>query len=413
MSKQHTGRTSVIMRTFKGLDKESQDLLRTFAVVSRYPPDTVLCQEGKNESTFYVVVSGRVVVLRTLEDGEEFVLGILGPNSFFGEMGLITDQPRSATVKTIVETEVMEITKELFDQVFETSPAMARSIVQTLIRVIRDTDQRAIEDLEKRNVELAQAYEDLRAAQAELVTKERMERELEIAGDVQRSLLPLTLPTASGYEFAARFEPARQVGGDFFDARILEDGRIALLLADVSDKGAHAALFMAVTRTLFLNEIRRTAEPLLVVQAVHEGLLEVSTSEMFVTALYGVLDPDTGHFRYVRCGHDEPLWVAADGTSTFLRGRGRFLGMWPGLPVEEQEITLTPGDCLVIYSDGITDMTNLESEPFGRERLKTLVRRARSYDAERIAQRIYKAVAKHRGSAEAFDDFTLLVMRVY
>jgi serine phosphatase RsbU (regulator of sigma subunit) len=372
----------------------------------------VLCHEGEVEDTFYVVTSGRVVISRAIEgDDEEFVLGFLGTGGYFGEMALITQQPRAATVKTIAETQVLEITKDLFDQVFHASPAMARSILETLIRVIRETDQRAIHDLEERNTELAQAYEDLRAAQAELVAKERMERELEIGGEVQRSLLPTQLPQLPTFEFASRFEPARHVGGDFFDVRLLDDGRVALLLADVSDKGVHAALFMAVTRTLFLTEARRLVNPVDVVQAVHAGLLEVSTSEMFVTALYGVLDPNTGEFHYVRAGHDEPLWVRKDGTTEFLGGRGRFLGMWPGLPLEERQITLGSGDCLIIYSDGVTDMTNPDGEPFGRGRVEAFVRSIRAYEAERIARSLFNVVQQHRGHAPAFDDFTLLVVR--
>lgn len=407
-----TGHTAVIMRAFQGLDQESIDLFRHLAVTRQYPPDTVLCREGAVEDTFFVIISGRVVVTRVLEDGEEFVMTMLGPNTYFGEMALITEDPRSATVRTIVDTEVLEISKETFDQVFETSPALARNLILTMIRSIRQIDQRAIEDLEERNVELAQAYDDLRAAQEELVAKERMERELEIAGEVQRSLLPVALPSVPGYEFAARFEPAWQVGGDFFDARLLDDGRVALLLADVSDKGAHAALFMAVTRTLFLTESRRIVEPIGVVQAVHNGLMESAASEMFVTVLYGVLEPETGLFRYVRAGHDYPLWVRADGEIKFLSGRGRFLGMWPDPPIEEQQITLGAGDVLVIYSDGITDMANMNDEAFGKDRLASVVKNARIYDAERIAEQIYNVVARHRGPAEAFDDFTLLTVRV-
>jgi sigma-B regulation protein RsbU (phosphoserine phosphatase) len=407
-----TGRTSVIMRAFQGLDQESLDLFRNLAVTKQYPPDTVLCQEGATEDTFYVITSGRVTVTRLLEDGEEFMLAILGPNTYFGEMALITEAPRAATVRTIIDTEVLEITKEVFDQVFETSPALARNLILTMIRSIRETDQRAIEDLEKRNVELAKAYDDLREAHEELVAKERMERELEIAGEVQRSLLPVALPSVPGYEFAARFEPARQVGGDFFDARLLEDGRIMLLLADVSDKGAHAALFMAVTRTLFLTESRRIIEPVEVVRSVHNNLMESAASEMFVTAIYGVLEPETGLFRYVRGGHDYPLWVHANGETQFLGGNGRFLGMWPDPPIEEQQITLETGDVLVIYSDGVTDMANRDSEPFGKDHLASVVKNTRAYDAEHIAQQIYDAVARHRGPAEAFDDFTLLTVRV-
>ncbi|HEC22258.1 MAG TPA: cyclic nucleotide-binding domain-containing protein, partial [Chloroflexi bacterium] len=235
-----TGHTSIIRKAFGGLDKEAIDKLRVFAVKKTYPPDTVLCREGDPADTFYVVTAGRVVVTKELEGDDDFVLGFITPGGYFGEMALITDEPRSATVTTLVETEVLEITKEQFDQVFRTSPAMARNILKTMIQIVRETDQRAIEDLEKRNRELAKAYEELAAAQADRIARAALEAQLEVAAKAQRSLLPTTLPSVPGFQFAARFEPARHIGGDFYDVRKIDGDLVAVLLADVSDKGAHA-----------------------------------------------------------------------------------------------------------------------------------------------------------------------------
>jgi sigma-B regulation protein RsbU (phosphoserine phosphatase) len=150
-----------------------------------------------------------------------------------------------------------------------------------------------------------------------------------------------------------------------------------------------------------------------VAHAVHKGLLEASNYDMFVTALYGILDPQTRVFRYVRAGHDEPLIVRRDGSAEFLRGRGRFLGLWADAPptLEEQQVQFNPGDCLVIYSDGVTDMRNPEGKAFGRNQVMNLVCSVRMYDASRIANSIYNVVQQHRKHAEAFDDFTLLVVR--
>jgi serine phosphatase RsbU (regulator of sigma subunit) len=354
------------------------------------------------------------VVTRHVEgDNEDFVLGFLGPGGYFGEMALLTNERRAATVTTIIDTEVLQITKEQFEEVFNVSPAMARSILQTLVYTVRETDRRAIADLEARNAELAQAYAELEAAQADRIAKAALEAQLEVAAKAQRSLLPNNLPSIPGYQFSAQFEPARHIGGDFYDVRLMDDGRISILLADVSDKGAHAALFMAVARTLFLSEEKYHSDPVEVVTAVHHGLLKTTNYDMFVTAIYGVLDPTTGLFRYVRAGHDEPLWVRKNGEADFLGGRGRFLGLWPEFEpmFDEQQITLNTGDCVVIYSDGVTDMRNPGGEAYGRERLRQLVRSLRMYDAERIAHSIYNGVHQHRNYTESFDDFTLLVIR--
>ncbi|MBN1310954.1 MAG: SpoIIE family protein phosphatase [Anaerolineae bacterium] len=408
-----TGHTDVIHRAFKGLDDPAVDMLRHFAVKKTYPANHVLCDEGQVAEALFVIVSGRVVISRNIEGDDDFVLGVLGPGGFFGEMALLTGEARAATVTTIMETDVLEITKEQFEEVFSASPAMARTILQTLAHTITETDRRAIEDLESRNEELARAYAELEAAQADRIERAALEAQLEVAAKAQRSLLPVQLPTIPGFQFAAQFEPARHIGGDFYDVKQITDGCISILVADISDKGAHAALFMAVARALFLSEQHHCSDPADVALAVHRGLLEASNYDMFVTALYGLLDPKTRSFRYVRAGHDEPIRIRQNGDAEFLGGRGRFLGLWPEFePVfEERQITLEAGDCLVIYSDGVTDMRNPSGEAFGRERLKQVVRGVRLYDAERIAKSIHSGVQRHRDHAEAFDDFTLVVVR--
>ena len=412
--KRHTGHTEVIQQAFKGLDEEAVDMLRKFAVRKAIPSNTIICAEGDDADAMYVITKGKVAITRNIEGtDQDFVLGMLGAGGYFGEMALLTDEPRAATVTTIVDSEVLEITKTEFEQVFSASPAMARSILQTMIHTLRETDKRAIEDLESRNTELAQAYSDLEAAQADKIARAGLEAQLEVAAKAQRSLLPLALPTVEGFQFAAQFEPARHIGGDFYNIHLMNDGRVAIVLADVSDKGAHAALFMAVTRTLFLTESHYLSDPVEVARAVHHGLLEASNYDMFVTAIYGVLDPNTRVFRYVRAGHDEPIFIQKNGDAQFLGGKGRFLGLWPDFePVfDEQQVTLDTGDTLVIYSDGVTDMRNPKGETYGRERVRDLVKSVRMYDADRIAKSIYSGVQVHRAGVEAFDDFTLVVVR--
>jgi phosphoserine phosphatase RsbU/P len=413
MSRRRTGYTAVIEKAFPGLPPDAIQMLRDFANEHTYPPNTVLCKEGDTAESFYVITEGRVIVTRDMEGDDDFVMGFLGPGQYFGEMALLSQDTRAATVTSIMETKCLEITKEHFEEVFNSSQDMARSILKTLINIVRETDKRAIADLEERNTELAKAYADLESAQSDRIAKAALEAQMEVAGKAQRSLMPRDLPEVPGYHFSAQFEPARHIGGDFYGVRFLPDGRVSVVLADVSDKGAHAALFMAVARTLFLTEEQHHKKPVDIVGAVHNGLIQASSYDMFVTAVYGVLDPTTGIFRYVRAGHDEPLWVKKDGSAQFLGGRGRFLGLWPDVEpsFEEQSIQLEEGDCLIIYSDGVTDMRNPQGESYGRERMCSLVKNLRVYDADRIARSIYNAVHEHRDTAEAFDDFTLLVLR--
>jgi phosphoserine phosphatase RsbU/P len=409
MSDRGTGGVSIIRRAFPSLEDGTAALMERVAVARTHPAGAVLCLEGEAADAFYVVADGRVVISRRVEGADEgFVVGTLEAGGCFGEMALLTGDPRAATVTAAVATSVLEIRRQDFDALFAASPSLARSILETLIGAVRETDRRAIEDLGTRNAELRAAYAALEAAQADRIAKAALEAQLAVAAEAQRSLLPDSLPVVPRFEFGARFEPARQVGGDFYDARLRDDGKISLLVADVSDKGAHAAIFMAVARTLFLVEQRHGADPVGVAHAIHDGLIGIS-----VTALLGTLDPETGLLRYVRCGHDEPVLIRKDGAVSSLGGAGRFLGMLNDPPphIEEQEVRLGSGDVLLLFSDGVTDMRDPGGACYGRDALVEVARRHRTLDAESIAGAIHGAVCRHRAGAEAFDDFTLLVVR--
>ena len=191
----------------------------------------------------------------------------------------------------------------------------------------------------------------------------------------------------AGLSFAARAQPAREIGGDFYDAFRLDAQHVGLLIADVSDKSIHAAIFMAIARALFHTEVRRTLSPREVVGAVHRLLLDVSSEDdMFVTAFYGVLHLDTRHLTYVRAGHDRPLLLHRDGTLDVLPGAGRFIGMLDDLEIEECSIDLHSGDRLIMYSDGVVDARSAADERYGADRLAEVVRARPAADAEAICR---------------------------
>lgn len=403
----------IIRQVFKGLDENEVAMLHMAAERRSYPGDTVLCHEGELEHTFYIVVDGLLDITQKLPDGGTRRIAECRPGQFFGEMALIDRKPRTATVTTRTATTVLEISEEDFTELLMRNPPVAISILRTLTFNLRVSDQAAIADLTKKNLELARAYADLQAAQAELVAKERLERELEIAAELQQSLLPQVFPPVPGWSFAGRNVPARSIGGDLFDVMRVDNEHVGLLMADVSDKSIHAALFMAVTRTLFLPESRRSRSPREVALAVHRGLLEVSSdNNMFVTAFYGTLNPATGRMRYVRAGQDRPLLFRANDDSFIqLDAQGRFLGMLEDLSLEECEVTLNKGDTLVMYSDGVPDAVNPAGESYGMERLITLARQHRRGTAQDICAAIFDDVYKFRGPADAFDDITVLIAK--
>ncbi len=253
----------------------------------------------------------------------------------------------------------------------------------------------------------------LEAAQVELAQKERMERELELARQVQQSVLPRTFPQIPGYQFAARNEPARQVGGDFYDVITLDQDTFGVAIADVSGKGMPAALYMALTRSLLLAEARRARSPRTVITNVNQLLLELGEPNMFVTVFYGVFERAARRLTYTRAGHDRPL-LLREGTVQELPGQGTALGLLDkdDGPVSEERIVLAPGDRLVLYTDGLTDVQAPDGTLFDRERFKALLQPCATLPATELCASVFAQMAAYQGTAEQYDDMTMLVVQV-
>lgn len=406
-----TGTTAIIRRALAGLDDETLNLLRQVAHRREYPPNTVLCHQGEVEHVFYVVVKGSVAITKVMEDGQERILNMVGKNGYFGEMGLIDDSPRAANCVTITPTTVLEVTEAQFDQFVQNSPSLANLLLQRILANARNMDKIYIEDLQAKNEALEKAYTDLKAAQAKLVKQERLERELELAAQVQRNLIQQELPQFPDYGFAAYLQPARQVGGDFYDVVQLDDEHLGVLIADVADKGFHAALFMAVTRTLFLREGKHSLSPAAVALAVHQGMFEVAnTDEVFLTAFYGVLHRPSGRLTYVRAAHERPFLLRHGREVMALPGDGRFLGMIPDLTLNEEVIDLEPGDRLIMFSDGVPDAVNEADEGYSNQQLAAAIAACGQKTAAEIVTHVVADLAQWQGKADPFDDLTLLVL---
>jgi len=212
----------------------------------------------------------------------------------------------------------------------------------------------------------------VREQEAEAVTRQRFEQELEVARLIQQNFLPQELPDLPGWEIAAYYKPAREVGGDFYDVIPLPDNRVAFVVGDVTDKGVPAALVMSATRSVLRGAAVRLLEPGRVLEYVNDHLVPDMPAKMFVTCLYGVLDPRTGHLRFANAGHDVPYVKTADGVAE-LRARGMPLGLMPEMRYEEKETTLEPGDSVLLHSDGIVEAHDPAREMFGFPRLKETV----------------------------------------
>ena len=399
-----------LIQAFPGLRANTAQSLIEHARLRDCPPQTVLCHEGEVESEFFIVVAGEVDITARMADGARRHLARLGPGRFFGEMALIEDKPRTATVQAVGNVTVLEVSKNRFTSLLKRSPTIAYAILRTVTANLRATDRAAIEDLSRKNAELARAIEDLKAAQAALVVRERMARDLEIAREVQQSLLPSGYPVVEGWGFHGHNDPARFVGGDYLNAVVLDDGRLALLLADVADKSVHAALYMAVLRTLFVVEANRGLPPRETVLAVHEGFYATAHLDSFATAFYGVLNLSTGELQYVRAGQEPPLLLRDAGRRIEkLEADGRFLGMFPGLRLEQRSTVLEPDDALIVYSDGVIDALDANGDSYGMERFVATAKCLAGGTAREICEGVFEDLFGFRRETEATDDITLLV----
>jgi serine phosphatase RsbU (regulator of sigma subunit) len=254
---------------------------------------------------------------------------------------------------------------------------------------------------------------ELEVAQVELAHKERLEQEMALARQVQQSVLPRTFPEAPGYSFAARNEPARQVGGDFYDVIDLDEDHFGLAIGDVSDKGMPAALYMALTRSLLRAEARRELSPAGVVTSVNHLLQELGEPDMFVTVFYGVVERATRRMTFVRAGHDHPFLLRG-GQAVDLPGNGPALGLLDNeqFVLSEEQVNLDPGDSLVLYTDGLVDVLSVEDEMYDRKRLQALLESCSGLAPDDFCAAVFERLAAFSGSAGQYDDMTLLVMHV-
>lgn len=270
-------------------------------------------------------------------------------------------------------------------------------------------DRKLLDNLAAQAAPALRVGQLVRQQQAEARTRQRFEQELEVARLIQQNFLPKELPGLPGWEVAACYRPAREVGGDFYDVIPLADGRVGFVIGDVTDKGVPAALVMAATRSVLRASAQRLIDPGVVLERVNEHLCPDMPANMFVTCLYGVLEPASGLFRFANAGHDLPYVKTAEG-SVELRARGMPLGLMSGMPYEERETILAPGDSLLLHSDGIVEAHDPDGVMFGFPRLKEAV--ARYPGGGELIDLVLHELSDHTGpGAEQEDDITMVVLQ--
>ena len=376
------------------------------------PPGTVLFRQGEAGDSFYVVLEGRLEIVQALGTPDERILARRGAGEFVGEMSLLNPAGvRTACVRAETAARLWQMTSEAFEALIRRRPRLAYDVARVVSERMTAAQQAAIEDLQAKNRQLRQAYRELEAAQAQLVEKERLERELEVAREIQMSVLPRGVPDLPGLHFGAQIVPARAVGGDFYDFIPLDERHVGIVVGDVAGKGVPAALFMTQTQALLRATASRGTPPAEALRLVNRQLLSRGGAALFITVLYGVLDAEQGEFAYARAGHELPLLVLPDGEARAMPlAPGQPLGLWSELLIDEQVVVLPPGGCLVLYSDGLTDVHNVAGERMGGERVLARLTSLAGQPAGAVCEALWREVVDYRGEEPAYDDVTLVAV---
>lgn len=398
---------------FKGLPDEEIKKLTDSLRELEVPPSTTLFREGDPGDRFYIIIQGHIEVIKALDTPEERLIGIRGPGEFVGELSLINRAGlRTASVRSSGPAHLWEMSHKEFDELLHEQPSMAFELINVLSERLTTAHDSTIKDLQQKNLELTRAYEDLKAAQAQIIEKERLEKELQVAFEIQTSILPQTLPELDGYDFGALMVPARAVGGDFYDIISLSPDKVGIIIGDVADKGVPSAIFMSQTHALLYAMATRDTPPDRVLQRVNQLLLKIGESNLFVTVLYGVLDKRTNQFTYARAGHELPIIVSADGKAeTASYDQGQLMGVLEGPILDEQTISIPPGGIMYLYTDGVIDARHANGDSFGMERLIDEVSNSRDGTAQDLCDRLWQSLCAFQSKNAQEDDVTLVVIK--
>ena len=245
----------------------------------------------------------------------------------------------------------------------------------------------------------------------QILEKKKLEEQMQIAKDVQSSLLPSEPPKIEGYELDAICVPTFEIGGDYFDYISINKKKLGIVVADVSGDGVPAALIMAAFRAMLRNQIVLNYNPHIVMNLLNKQVNEFCRKRDFITALYGYMDVNLHTFTYTNCGHNPPLFLSASGNTKFLDESGPSLNLIKNADYKSASIKIEPGESIVFYTDGVIEIFNNNQEEYGLERLKNVLKCSVSKSASEIIKDVVNSTKDFSGHKYYFDDFTILVLK--
>ncbi len=376
--------------------------------------DERIMEKGDEGTSMYIIVDGQVRV-----HDDDLVLTRLGKGDVFGEMAALDSEVRSASVTAEVDTILFQLEQSSMYEIVSRRPEAAKAIIHLLCQ----REKSIVHDVTERSFKVR-----------------ALERELEIGRDIQARFLPENLPQVSGWEIAARLEPAREVAGDFYDAfHINSNNRIGLLVGDVCGKGVGASLFMTLFRSLIratslsvdfmgwtasgtgLSTAEHSAAPRSITdrQTLEDSVTGTNNyvarthanTSMFASMFFALLDPETGSLIYINAGHEEPVIFAADGSTRRLATTGPVVGIFPNAEFKIQSARLDPQDVLVVFTDGVTEAADTAGGRYTEERLLKFLRNTVDRTPAELLSSMMTDIEAFASGAQQYDDITLLAVR--
>ena len=358
-------------------------------------PGEVLLAKGQSNNVVFLLKSGQLGVHFDSLASDE--VAVVDAGRSVGELSLIDGQPVSAYVVAKVPSTVVVISEARFWDAMIPRRAIAKNVFSMLA------------DRMRRNTEI------ITERLQEKLALEAMRKELRIATNIQASLLPpgaRMFPDRPDIDVCASMDPAKEVGGDFFDAFLIRGTRLFVAIGDVAGKGVPAALFMARALTSLRSEALRHDSPELVLAEVNATLCASNETSMFVSIFCGVLDLESGQFWYSNAGHNPPLLRRGHGSFSYLEvPNGLVTGVMDSAAYAIGQLQLDAEDALVLYTDGVTEAMNIDGALYDEDRLAAILAHERESDAHTLVDRVRSDVRHFVGSAPVADDITILALR--
>jgi sigma-B regulation protein RsbU (phosphoserine phosphatase) len=417
---------------FRELSDKNLAVLIEAAELQTFEPDAVLMVQGEFSDFAMLILEGEVTVTADSARGAIPISSLKAP-SLVGELGSLAQLPRSATARAHTPVTALRFGHAALVEIARATPSLLIDIIGRMGERLRkfngaislytealgalerhELDPALLEELRNPIPDLVDFGQTFGRMAEQIILRHQRDDEMASAAVIQRALLPRVRDFAaeSGLDVWASMTPARDVGGDFFDLVPLADGRVALGVGDVCGKGVPAALFMGITRTLIRINLRENPDLPGAIAKANAFLADNNAGQLFATALYAAYDPRSGVLEYCNCGHLPGLIRRPGGVVEALRVGGLPVGLFAPMKMAVSRAQLRPGDLFFLYTDGVTEAEDPETNQFGEDRLEGLLaKKGHGASASQWVERIEAAVREFARGASQFDDITCLALR--